>query len=123
MLLKIVFGPILSKAAAITGWAGLKASLFAWEFADKYRMHERYGQAFVVVSPGENHIWCADPELTHFALTNKSRTLEREFVSRNILGLVGKNLMTVSNSFPMHWTLFILAMSLMLNYHGAGRRR
>lgn len=70
-----------------------------WSFWDKAAVHQRLGPALVLVCPGINHIWVADPDAVTTILTNRKEFPKPNLY--NILNVFGRNVDTVNGE---EWT-------------------
>lgn len=58
-----------------------------WSFRDKAAVHQRLGPALVLVCPGINHIWVADPDAVTTILTKR-----KEFPKPNLYSKLDQRL-------------------------------
>ena len=58
-----------------------------WSFRDKAAVHQRLGPALVLVCPGINHIWVADPDAATTILTKR-----KEFPKPNLYSKLDQRL-------------------------------
>ncbi|KAH7258011.1 cytochrome P450 [Fusarium tricinctum] len=87
-ILKTFFPTSMPAAFEVTCWG--------WEFHDKCAVHERLGQAFVIVTTGHNRLICADATMAHSILARRKDFLHPD-ISLKTMGLLGPNLVTSKN--------------------------
>ncbi|KAK0634548.1 cytochrome P450 [Bombardia bombarda] len=90
LLLKVPLRPILE---TLLPFPGVVVSIVGWEVRDKYRIHERYGPAFILVSPDKNELWCADPDMTQSILSRR-RDFPQLPMTITIMSAFGTNMLT-----------------------------
>jgi hypothetical protein len=74
--------------------AAFEVTCWGWEFHDKCAVHERLGQAFVIVTTGHNRLIYADATMAHSILARRKDFLHPD-ISLKTMGLLGPNLVTV----------------------------
>lgn len=60
----------------------IKVAIYGWQSRCRYTVHARLGPVFVLVTPGRNEVWIADPEMAHEVLTRRKDFLQLELSSR-----------------------------------------
>ncbi len=66
----------------------------SWPYVDKYSLHDRLGDAFTIVNPGENHIIIADAEVVE-SIASRRTDFQKSEAMYKPLELFGPNLDTV----------------------------
>ncbi|KAG9236761.1 cytochrome P450 [Amylocarpus encephaloides] len=74
----------------------VKLTIPGWEFDCKYSMHARLGSIFILVTPGENHVYVADSEIGSAILTRR-KDFGKPEVNTKILGMFGPSLVSVDH--------------------------
>ena len=91
---KDLLKPIFTKLPFGLGtWAG-RAEV-GWTFLEKFSVHAKYGEAFVIVSPGENEVVLADPAATEDVLRRRNDFIKNPDMY-GMLNIYGPNLDTVN---------------------------
>jgi hypothetical protein len=72
--------------------------MVAWEFRDKKKMHDRYGTAFMLVTPGKNELWCADPAMSQVILARRKDFIQTPMAT-TVMEFLGPNIISVSQPF------------------------
>ncbi|RFN52109.1 cytochrome p450 [Fusarium flagelliforme] len=85
--------PILKAVFPATTITAFEVTCWGWEFHDKGAVHERLGQAFMVVTTGHNRLVCANPSMAHSILARRKDFLHPD-ISLKTMGLLGPNLVT-----------------------------
>lgn len=62
----------------------VKLTIPGWEFHCKHTVHDRFGDVFILVSPGCNTVFVGDPEIAHDVL-NRRRDFGKIEVAARIL--------------------------------------
>ena len=87
--------PLRSTIEKLVPLPGVKLSIFGWEFLYKYAPHEQHGKSFILVTPGQNELWCSDPAMARVILTRRKDFVAPPIVSK-IMGFQGDNVISVS---------------------------
>ncbi|KAL2417999.1 Cytochrome P450 monooxygenase ORF6 [Exophiala dermatitidis] len=94
MFSKDVLGPILLRLPFGLGeWAG-RAEI-GWTFKERYTVHAKYGEAFIIVSPGENEVILANPAAAD-DVTRRRNDFIKNPAMYGMLDIYGPNLDTVN---------------------------
>ncbi|EXJ77289.1 hypothetical protein A1O3_10447 [Capronia epimyces CBS 606.96] len=94
MLSKEVLIPIFLRLPfGIGDWAG-RAEV-GWTFKEKFSVHARHGEAFIIVSPGENEIILANPSATDEVMRRRNDFIKNPALY-GMLDIYGPNLDTVN---------------------------
>lgn len=94
MFTKDYLKPVLTKLPFGLGtWAG-RAEV-GWTYFEKYSIHAKYGDAFVLVSPGENDVTLADPAATEDVMRRRNDFIKNPAMY-GPLNVYGPNLDTVN---------------------------
>jgi len=91
--LRSILKPILPASI----FAVFDATCWGWEFHDKGAAHEKFGDAFIMVTTGHNRLVCADPAMSHSVLARRKDFLHPELTLKT-MGMLGPNLVTVSRN-------------------------
>lgn len=75
----------------------IKTVVRGWAFNDKFATHARRGKVFAVVTPAQNDIWVADPELVHVTLSRRKDFPQDALPA--MTSFLGRNILTVSLPF------------------------
>ena len=76
---------------------GLEVSVFGWQYRTRRNSpHSRVGPVFILVTPGENEIWCSDPAMAQVILTRRKDFVQSPMASK-IMRFQGENILTVSS--------------------------
>ncbi|KAF1969837.1 cytochrome P450 [Bimuria novae-zelandiae CBS 107.79] len=67
--------------------------LFGWDANERYRVHQEFGDVFILVSPGGNWIYISDPRAAWDVL-KRPRDFGRNVEQLAVLNVYGKNLST-----------------------------
>ncbi|KAL4882472.1 cytochrome P450 [Aspergillus karnatakaensis] len=79
-----------------------------WEFRNKRKYHDKLGDTFVVVSPDEVSIWCAEPELANGILSRRIDFPPAPIVAK-ILGFFGPNVFCANgDEWKRHRRMFAM---------------
>jgi hypothetical protein len=78
---------------------GMIANTYGWEYRDKYKIHQRVGSTFLLVTPGEMECWTADPEVAQIVLTRRKDFIQMP-LSNVVVGMCGPNLLSVRAFHP-----------------------
>ncbi|KAH8879356.1 cytochrome P450 [Thozetella sp. PMI_491] len=73
---------------------GMEVSIFGWQFRTKHdSMHQRYGSAFILVTPGSNELWAGDAAMAQVVLARR-----KDFVTapmtKAVMNFQGENILT-----------------------------
>ncbi|KIV84105.1 hypothetical protein PV11_06078 [Exophiala sideris] len=91
---KDYLSPILTQLPFGLGtWAGLAE--IGWTYFEKYSVHAKYGDAFILVSPGENDITLADPAATEDVMRRRNDFIKNPAIY-GMLNIYGPNVDTVN---------------------------
>ena len=60
----------------------ITVTTYGWEFAARYKIHSKFGQSFVIVTPGRNELWTADPDLATAILARRKDFHQPEVTRR-----------------------------------------
>ncbi len=82
MVLCVPLRPILSNFLPAAIWESMRKSVYGWEYADRYVTHKRLGQSFMLVTPGKNELWVAEPELANAILVQRKDFHQSELTAR-----------------------------------------
>ncbi|KAH8900363.1 cytochrome P450, partial [Thozetella sp. PMI_491] len=83
--------PLLEK---VLPFDGIKASFPAWSYTGrKDSLFQRYANIFVLVTPGRNQVWCADPAINQIVLTRRKDFLQSKTVA-TLFRVLGDNVFT-----------------------------
>ncbi|KAJ9633981.1 hypothetical protein H2204_006528 [Knufia peltigerae] len=94
MTFKDLLIPILSKLPFGLGDWALRGDV-GWTFPFKYRDHARYGDAFIIVGPGELELVLADPPATEEVMKRRNDFIKNPAMY-GMLDIYGPNLDTVN---------------------------
>ena len=86
-------GPLLSTLPFGLG-GFVDYSTLSWPFAAKHAIHDRLGDAFTIVNPGENHVVVADADAVEEILTRR-KDFQKSEAMYKALEVFGPNLDTV----------------------------
>ncbi len=82
---------------------GFEVSVFGWQIRNRHdSLHQRHGNAFMLVTPGDNELWCADPAMSQVILSRRKDFVQSPMVSK-IVSFQGGNILVVSTTQP--WLL------------------
>ena len=73
--------PLLSRCLPSPAYNRIKAAIYGWEFLYRYEMFAWLGPSFILVTPGKNEFWTADPEMASAILTRRNDFLQSEIGS------------------------------------------
>lgn len=77
-------------------------SYFGWSLNDRFAMHKRLGDAFIIVSAGRNEIYIAAPE-TATEIVTRYRIWHKMIDVYDVFTIFGQNVMTVNgNDWQRH---------------------
>lgn len=76
----------------------LKLATFGWEFHVKWAIHGKLGSIFILVTPGLNQVWIADPEAAIDVLA-RYKEFVKQPAAKKMLGFMGPNIVSVSGLF------------------------
>jgi len=76
---------------------GFRFSHHGWTLDDRWRIHERYGEAFIIVSPGANEIYISNGAVTVEVLT-KYKTWPKPLDVYKPFNVFRKNVLTVNSA-------------------------
>lgn len=76
----------------------LKLATFGWEFHVKWAIHGRLGSIFILVTPGLNQVWIADPEAAIDVLARRNDFVKQP-AAKQMLSFMGPNVVSVSEPF------------------------
>src|SRR5690349_10726558 len=68
MVFSVPLRPIFRRCLPKFLFDRIKMTIYCWEFEEKYSAHAKLGKNFILVTPGPNELWIADPELAHHVL-------------------------------------------------------
>ncbi|KIW09979.1 hypothetical protein PV08_11755 [Exophiala spinifera] len=94
MMLKDFLIPIASRLPLELGTWALRSDI-GWTFPLKYKDHARYGDAFVIVGPGELELVLADPPATEDVMRRRNDFVKNPAMY-GMLDIYGPNLDTVN---------------------------
>lgn len=94
MIFSVAFRPILARFLPGFIYRQIIPAIYGWEFLSRYEIFARLGSSFILVTPGKNEFWVADPETAHSILARRNDFLQSDVGSR-IMGLFGPNVITV----------------------------
>lgn len=94
MILSIPLRPIFERLLPVALYDAIKVTIYGWEFRDKYALHDKVGQAFILVTTAQNQLICADPAMTQVILTRRKDFVQLPTASR-VMRLLGENVLTV----------------------------
>jgi hypothetical protein len=69
-------------------------SIFGWEFGNKISVHAALGPAFILVNPGMNEYYIADPAMAQIILARRKDFMQSPIASK-IMNFLGTNILTV----------------------------
>jgi len=72
----------------------VKPAIYGWEFLYRNEVFERLGSSFILVTPGKNELWVADPETAHPILIRRNDFLQLPIASRRLATLTFSSLLT-----------------------------
>lgn len=72
IIFSVKFRPILAQCLPSLVYDHLIPAIYGWEFWDRNRLFDRLGSSFILVTPGRNTLWVADPETAHSILTRRN---------------------------------------------------
>ncbi|KAH8664527.1 cytochrome P450 [Xylariales sp. PMI_506] len=72
----------------------MELSTFGWSWRHKNDSRfQKYGSSFVLVTPGKNHLWCADPAVSQVVLTRRKDFIQSVQVTK-LFSLLGMSVFT-----------------------------
>ena len=84
IIFSVACRPLLARLPAPL-YARLKPAIYGWEFLYKGQVFDRLGPSFMLVMPGKNELWVADPEIAHTMLTRRNDFLTLSIANRTSL--------------------------------------
>ncbi|KAI1626444.1 cytochrome P450, family 5, subfamily A [Exophiala viscosa] len=94
MFTKDYLRPVLTQLPFGLGtWAG-RAEV-GWTYSERYSVHAKHGDAFILVSPGENDITLADPAATEDVMRRRNDFIKNPAMY-GMLNIYGENVDTVN---------------------------
>lgn len=94
LIIKVPLRPLLEKILPKAAFDIIHLTIFGWEFRSKHEAHARHGAVFLLVTPGENELWVADPAVAHVVLTRRKDFIVLPIV-KLVMGILGENVLTV----------------------------
>lgn len=94
MIFSVPSRPVLARFLPAFIYRQIIPSIYGWEFPFKYELFARLGSSFILVTPGKNELWVADPETAHSILLRRNDFVQSDVGSR-IIGMFGPNVITV----------------------------
>lgn len=89
----ILFRPSIEAAIPTEG---VRLTMFGWSWRHKQNsVFEKYGNTIVLVTPGRNQLWCADPSASQTVLARRKDFLQSSQITK-VFSLLGMNVFTVS---------------------------
>ncbi|KAH3947634.1 hypothetical protein HBH53_112200 [Parastagonospora nodorum] len=85
--------PLLKPILPASIFAVFDATCWGWEFHDKGATHEKFGDAFIMVTTGHNRLVCADPAMSQSVLARR-KDFHHPELSKKTMGVLGPNLVT-----------------------------
>lgn len=82
MLFSVTFRTLLAQYLPSFAYDHVKAGIYGWEFICRYELFARIGSSFILVTPGKNELWVADPEVTHSILMGKNDFFQLDVATR-----------------------------------------
>ncbi|KAK1831007.1 putative cytochrome P450 [Podospora conica] len=89
--------PLLRRLPFVAGSSFSRYNFRCWEVHDRYRSHHELGDAFVVVTPGNNWLYINDPDAM-MDLFRRRHDFPRPLQLTEILNVFGPNLGTVDGA-------------------------
>jgi cytochrome P450 len=86
--------PILTRLPFGLGEWAIRADI-GWTYYERFRVHAKYGEAFIIVSPGENEIILAEPNAAD-DVTRRRNDFIKNPAMYGMLDIYGPNLDTVN---------------------------
>ncbi|KAL5334268.1 putative cytochrome P450 monooxygenase [Aspergillus crustosus] len=90
MILGPALQPQFQKYLPTSIYERLDVVAHGWEFRNKRKYHDRLGNTFIVVSPDEASVWCADTQVANSILSRRIDFPQAPVVAQ-ILGFFGPN--------------------------------
>lgn len=85
MIFSVALRPYLSKILPTFAYDRIKASIYGWEFLYRYEPFAKLGSSFILVTPGKNELWVADPETANSILARRTEFHQLEISSSKLL--------------------------------------
>jgi hypothetical protein len=99
MVLNVPLRPFLQKVLPTSFFNNfIQVTTYGWEFRDKYALHSKVGNVFLLVTPGEIEAWIADPEAVLAVLARRKDFVQSPIASK-IMSILGPNILSVSRFF------------------------
>ncbi len=76
IIFAVAFRPILARCLPAFAYGRIKAAIYGWEFLYRYELFAKLGSSFILVTPGKNKLWTADPEMASSILTRRNDFLQ-----------------------------------------------
>ena len=73
-------------ARLLPQWAynSVKTAIYGWEFQYKYEPFARVGPSFILVTPGKNELWVADPGVANAIMTRRNDFVQFDIANREL---------------------------------------
>ena len=82
LVLSSMFQPQLEAHLPGFAYDWIKLTIFGWEFRERWSSTiEKLGKSFIIVTPGRNAIWTADPQAMNDVLLRRKDFLQLELAS------------------------------------------
>ncbi|KAK3175927.1 hypothetical protein OEA41_007249 [Lepraria neglecta] len=111
ILFSVTLRPVLSFYLPKAVYDRIQPAIYGWEFLARYTVFDRLGPTFILVTPGKNELYVAEPEIAHSILMRRNDFAHLPLADR-IIGIFGPNLITAEGD---EWSRLRKVIAPLLN--------
>ena len=84
IVVSVTLRPVLARCLPSFLYDRIIPTIYGWEFHYRNQVFDRLGLSFMLVTPGGNELWVADPEIAHVILTRPNAFIQLDIPRRKL---------------------------------------